>query len=187
MSLSIALMHHPMTDKRGDVVTTSITNLDIHDLARASLTFGLKSVFLVHPIPTQRVFAEKIILHWTEGWGSTYNTNRKEALEQVRLVADLGEVVDGLEALHDGRTPRLIATSARRYPNAVSFPGLRRMIASEPEVAYCLLFGTGWGLHPMVFEDVDHVLEPVQGRGEWNHLSVRAAVAIILDRLCGRE
>lgn len=187
MSLSIALLHHPMTDKRGDVVTTSITNLDIHDLARASLTFGLQRFFLVHPVPTQRAFAEKVLAHWTEGWGSTYNVTRKEALGIVRLAPDLGEVAEELEAESPGRDARFIATSARRYPNALAFPRLREMLASEPDVPYCLVFGTGWGLHPLVFEDMDFVLEPIQGGGNWNHLSVRAAVAIILDRLCGRE
>lgn len=176
-----------MTDKRGDVVTTSITNLDIHDLARASLTFGLKGVFIVHPVATQRAFVGKILTHWTEGWGSTYNTTRKDALQTVRLVADLGEVADQLEQEDEGRIARFIATSAKRHPSALTFSRLREMLAVEPEVPYCLVFGTGWGLHPMVFEDVDYVLEPIAGRGDWNHLSVRAAVAIILDRLCGRD
>jgi hypothetical protein len=31
----------------------------------------------------------------------------------------------------------------------------------------------------------DYILEPVYGPGEYNHLSVRSAVAIILDRLAG--
>jgi hypothetical protein len=175
-----------MTDKQGDVVTTSITNLDIHDLARASLTFGVEPFFLVHPVPTQHAFARKVLDHWTEGWGSTYNVTRKEALSIVRLAADLGEVADQLEAVHPGQIARFIATTARRHPNALTFQALRERLASEPEVPYCLVFGTGWGLHPLVFEDMDAVLEPIQGSGDWNHLSVRAAAAIILDRILGR-
>jgi hypothetical protein len=81
-----------MTDKHNDVVTTSITNLDIHDLARSAFTFGLHSYWVVHPVPAQRRFAERILQHWLEGWGATYNVNRKEALSVVHLAAHLGEV-----------------------------------------------------------------------------------------------
>ncbi len=186
MPLSIALLHHPMTDKHNDVVTTSITNLDIHDLARSAFTFGLHSYWVVHPVPAQRRFAERILQHWLEGWGATYNVNRKEALSVVHLAADLGEVADALEVEHGGIAPRFIATTAKRHSHSMPIAELRRRLDAEPNVPYCLVFGTGWGLHPMVIEEVDAVLEPITGPGAWNHLSVRAAVAIILDRLCGR-
>jgi hypothetical protein len=47
----------------------------------------------------------------------------------------------------------------------------------------CLLFGTGWGISQRVIETFDAVVEPIAGRGDFNHLSVRSAVAIALDRL----
>jgi hypothetical protein len=51
-----------------------------------------------------------------------------------------------------------------------------------------VVFGTGWGLAPTVVESADALLEPVRGvREEYNHLSVRAACAIILDRLLGKH
>ena len=50
-----------------------------------------------------------------------------------------------------------------------------------------LLFGTAWGLHDELLETVDYVLAPVTGRNGYNHLSVRTAAAIIMDRLVGRE
>jgi len=34
---------------------------------------------------------------------------------------------------------------------------------------------------------VDHRLAPIQGVSNYNHLSVRSAAAIILDRLLGTE
>jgi hypothetical protein len=46
-----------------------------------------------------------------------------------------------------------------------------------------LLLGTGWGLAAEVLDRVDDVLEPIAGAGPYNHLSVRAAAAIMLDRL----
>lgn len=176
-----------MTDKHGDVVTTSITNLDIHDLARLAMTYGLEAYWLAHPIPTQREFARVVLEHWLEGWGASYNPNRKEALGVVRLVADLGEVAEALEAAHPGAPePVFIATTAKRYGHSAPMAELRRRLAAEPETPFCLIFGTGWGLHPMVLQEVDMVLEPIEGAGAWNHLSVRAAAAIILDRLLGR-
>ena len=53
------------------------------------------------------------------------------------------------------------------------------------QVPLLLVFGTGWGLAPEVFDRGWTVLEPIRGRGVYNHLPVRAAAAIILDRLLG--
>ena len=50
-----------------------------------------------------------------------------------------------------------------------------------------LVFGTGWGLADEVIQAADVLLEPVRAREAtgYNHLSVRAACAIMLDRLLG--
>jgi hypothetical protein len=184
MSLYLALVHYPVCNKNGEVVATSITNLDIHDLARSAKTFGAQGLFLVTPVPSQQWFARRIIVHWSKGVGAVYNPTRKEALELVRMADDVEKVVEAIAA-ETGREPLLVATTARRRPNAVEFADLRRRIETT-EDPYCLLFGTGWGLHPEIFEQVDFVLEPICGPGDYNHLSVRAAAAIVLDRLMGR-
>ena len=49
-----------------------------------------------------------------------------------------------------------------------------------------MLFGTGWGLEKSILNEADYVLDSVEGIGEYNHLPVRAAIAIILDRLIAR-
>ena len=49
-----------------------------------------------------------------------------------------------------------------------------------------MLFGTGWGLEKSILTEADYVLDPIEGVGEYNHLPVRAAIAIILDRLVAR-
>ena len=54
------------------------------------------------------------------------------------------------------------------------------------EVPCMILLGTGWGLADAVFARSDLVLEPIPGRDDYNHLSVRAASAIMLDRILGR-
>ena len=46
-----------------------------------------------------------------------------------------------------------------------------------------LLFGTAGGISPNLLDKADVVLEPLGGNFTYNHLSVRTAVAIFIDRL----
>ncbi|MBM3335910.1 RNA methyltransferase [Candidatus Sumerlaeota bacterium] len=182
--LYIALVHYPVSNKRGEVVATSITNLDIHDLARSARTFGVRGVYFVTPVPSQQWFARRIIVHWSKGVGAAYNPTRKEAVELVRLVDNLEAVSNAIHS-ETGRRPLLVATTARQRANAISYGELRQRIQTSEE-PHCVVFGTGWGLHSDLFDQMDFVLEPIRGPGEYRHLSVRAAVAIVLDRLIGR-
>ena len=50
-----------------------------------------------------------------------------------------------------------------------------------------ILFGTGFGLTDEVMDSSYKILEPIRGNTKYNHLSVRSAVSIILDRLLGEE
>jgi hypothetical protein len=184
MAVFVALVHYPVVDKNGKTVTTSVTNFDIHDLARCAKTYGVGAVYFVNPVPSQQWFARRIMRHWTEGFGADYNPTRQEAMEVISLVSDLEEVADDIEARR-GRAPRFVATSAKPRPNMISYEELRGKIAEQKE-DFCLVFGTGWGLHASILAELDYFLEPIRGAGEWNHLSVRSAVAIILDRLLGR-
>ena len=78
--------------------------------------------------------------------------------------------------------PYLIATSARSVAGALPFPELAQRLETSSEP--CLLvFGTGYGLTDEVLSRCEAQLEPVTGVGDYNHLSVRAAAAIVLDRL----
>ncbi len=52
---------------------------------------------------------------------------------------------------------------------------------------FLIILGTGWGLTETIFSQSDYVLEAVEGYTDYNHLSVRSAAAIILDRLMGRQ
>lgn len=49
-----------------------------------------------------------------------------------------------------------------------------------------LVFGTGHGLAPELYVDGRPCLQPVRA-GQYNHLSVRTAAAIMLDRLIGEQ
>ena len=185
MSLYMAIIHYPVTNKNGAIVTTSITNFDIHDMGRSGLTYDVKRVFLANPVPSQQWFARRVVSHWTEGAGAAYNSTREASMSRVQVVADVFDVAEEIEKL-EGKPPIFVATSARPFPNSISYSELRGKLESEDE-PYCLLFGTGWGLHPEIIEEVDYLLEPIHGCGEYNHLSVRGAAAIILDRLRGER
>ncbi len=180
--LSLALVHYPCINKQGSVVTTAITNFDIHDIARAGRTYGVERYFIVTPVELQQQFARRIITHWVDGWGADYNPSRGEALANVQVAGDLVAVGNAIER-DTGRQPYWVATSAKPYPHSISLDAMRERIAAEP---VCLIFGTGYGLHPEVIELADAILEPIQGPMPWNHLSVRSAVSIYLDRLLGR-
>ena len=180
--LYVTLLHYPVYNKSGDVVTTAITNLDLHDIARVSKTFGVAGYYVINPQPAQRELAGRILSHWTDGWGSTYNPNRREAFESVSVVADMGEAVSGIEALQ-GEKPKIIATAAKGAKNAIGYADAREMM--EAGGVYLLVFGTGWGLTTEFLEGCDHTLKPVEGVEGYNHLPVRSAVSIILDRLLG--
>lgn len=67
--VAVALIHHPVYDKHRQVVTTAVTNLDLHDIARASKTFGLCRYFVVTPVQEQQSLAGRIRNHWLGGWG----------------------------------------------------------------------------------------------------------------------
>ncbi len=181
--LYLALLHHPVLDKNGQVVTTALTNMDVHDIARSALTYGVRRFYVAHPVRALRLLAQRIVEHWQTGYGATYNVTRKEALSIVALEADLDGVLVAIER-ETGQWPRLIATSARESPQRMTFAELRDDLcrSTQPQL---LLLGTGWGLAPEVIARADAFLEPIRGVGPYNHLSVRSAAAIVLDRLRG--
>jgi len=177
----LALLHYPVYDKDHKVVTTSITNLDIHDIARSARTYGVKRYFVVTPVRTLRALAEKILDHWRNGYGSVYNETRKDALALVTLTDDLAGTIQAVQQ-DAGERPRLVVTSARAGARRATFTEMRQKVAEAgPPLLFVL--GTGWGLTEEVLEQADDILEPIQGVGAYNHLSVRSAAAILLDRL----
>ena len=183
--LYLALLHHPVYDKNGQVVTTAVTNMDIHDIARAGKTYGVKAFYVATPVKALQKLARKIIDHWEEGYGSQYNATRKEALALARISDALDDVLIDVER-ETGEKPLLVATSARPGGQRASFAALRDMLINNTR-PIIILFGTGWGLTEAILSQSDYVLEAVEGTSGYNHLSVRSAAAIVLDRLLGRS
>lgn len=184
LRLDLALVHYPVCNKNGETIGSAVTNLDLHDIARAGRTFGIDTLYIVTPFADQQTLVRDILDHWQSGHGASYNPKRKEALALVRICHDLAELYELVQAKWQQK-PTILATSARVQSNQLGYAEARqRIFAGEPHL---ILFGTGWGMTPEVLADVDAMLPPILGNGEYNHLSVRSAAAIVLDRVLGKH
>lgn len=179
----LGLVHYPIYNRNMQVVTGSVTNFDIHDISRTCTTYDIQKYFVIHPAQPQQEIINEILKYWRQGYGSTANPDRNQALGIVQLVNDIRAAVEAIE-LAEGQKPLVLTTDARTYPNTVSYRYAREHILTQVQ-PILLLFGTGWGLEDGVMKSFDYILEPIYGAGEYNHLCVRSAVAIILDRLLG--
>lgn len=179
--MAIALVHHPVLDRRGDVVTSAVTNLDIHDLARLATTYNLSRYYLVTPAEEQQVLASRIIGHWQQGAGASYNPDRCLALDCLRVVNSFDEALDDWQSLV-GPEGVAVLTGAN-HCNGLDYSQTQSLAAEKPML---LVFGTGHGLAPELYVAGRHRLQPVRA-GQYNHLSVRTAAAIMLDRLIGEQ
>lgn len=179
----IGLIHYPIYNKHMEIVTTALTNYDLHDIARTAKTYNVKRYFIVHPVEAQREMALRIMNHWKTGGGVAYNPNRKEAFEETELVPTLDEVLQWIEN-EEGEKPIIVTTDARVYPNTISYKAMRQKIHDDAKPVL-ILFGTGFGMTKEMMQQFDYIIEPIYGAGSYNHLCVRSAVAIILDRLLG--
>jgi tRNA (guanine37-N1)-methyltransferase len=184
-TIFLALLHHPVYDKNKQIVTTAVTNMDIHDIARSSRTYGVRGFYVVTPVKALQKLSLKIIEHWEHGYGSQYNITRKEALSVARIRDALDDVLIDIER-EMGEKPCIVVTSARLGAERTSFVALKDML-EEKARPFLILLGTGWGLTESVFAQANYILEPIEGTADYNHLSVRSAAAIILDRLLGRH
>lgn len=185
MRLFIALLHYPVYNKNYQIIASCITSVDLHDLSRLAKTYGVKRFFVITPLKDQQGLAERIFRHWTVGHGARYNPTRKEAIELLTIASSLEDAVNQVGKI-EGEKPLLIATDACRqeqksltYLNAIDILNSGRVVI--------LVFGTAWGLDKEVMSRMDYMLEPIEGNTDYNHLSVRTAAAIILDRLAGRR
>jgi hypothetical protein len=143
-------------------------------------TYGLAQVYIISPLDDQRKLAQRIVSHWVGGRGGRLNPDREIALKKISITADLDEAIREV-GRKEGVRPKVIVTGARATDGALSYEQARGIIRSkEPTL---LLFGTAWGLASEVLTKADHYLSPIEGRTGYNHLSVRSAAGIILDRL----
>jgi hypothetical protein len=180
-----ALVHHPVRDKAGTAITSAITNIDVHDIARSSRTYGLAGYFVVSPIAAQRTIVDRILEHWREGPGARRVPDRTEALSRCHPVESI-EAAEAFVLAQTGKPPLRIVTEARPElaSRARTFEDVRALLRETDRPAM-ILFGTAHGLFPAVIDAADVVIAPIEGASDFNHLSVRAAAAITFDRLFG--
>jgi hypothetical protein len=171
-------------------VTTAVTNMDIHDIARSCRTYGVKGYFIVTPVEDQHELVGRILGHWQTEQSREYHPDRVEAVSLVRLARSFDEVQAAIRS-ETGQDAQVVLTDARPVLSPVSYSQYREELADPKREGKpaLLVFGTGWGISEDFYPAVNRVLAPVygpEGEGGYNHLSVRAAVAIILDRLFGK-
>jgi len=182
----IILLHYPIVDKNGKTVTTSVTNMDLHDISRTARTYCVKGFFVVTPVLDQHDLIGRILSHWARPGMRDIHPDRVEALSLVRLIRDFDSALAEIEK-ETGERPEVVMPDARPLDDAVSYEDYRKELLdpdrSRPAV---IVFGTGWGIDPSFFGKMDRILKPIygpEGRKGYNHLSVRSAAAIVLDRL----
>ena len=140
----IGLIHYPIYNKHMEVVTTALTNYDLHDIARTAKTYDVKRYFIVHPVEAQREMASRIMNHWKTGGGVHYNVNRKEAFEETELVPTLEDAIAWIEKetvrLYRGTylRGRYVQSSVRaqRRSHHPRPPSGRTMVESKGGITY---------------------------------------------------
>jgi len=171
-NIAVALVHHPVLNRKGESSTTSITPMDVHDFARTCSFYGIGKVYLVHPAKAMQAMVDDLTGYWATGEGGVRNAGRKQVLESVC-------VVDSLEDAQKDGDYQLWMTSAVDGEGSVIEPSQLLKITGN----HLIVFGTGWGLDVKKLPKENGWLSPIVGIGKVRHLSVRAALAIYLDRI----
>lgn len=182
-NVALVLVHHPVLSREGEVVTSAITNLDLHDIARSAFTYDVARFYVAHPVEAQRALALRIRSHWVGGSGALRIPDRSLAMSRLEIVESLDRALAELEP-----PVELWATSAAAGAPRLDHREARELLR-RGQGSVALVFGTGWGLAPSIIGRATHVLDPIRSpRSDgYNHLSVRAAAAIMLDRLFANE
>ncbi|MDR1915064.1 MAG: tRNA (guanosine(37)-N1)-methyltransferase TrmD [Synergistaceae bacterium] len=179
----VMLLHHPVLDRKGMSSTTSVTGMDLHDIARACRTYGVKKYLVVTPMASQRELVKKVASHWITGYGADFNPDRASAMQKIKVFAHSGRALEWVEE-REHQPSFTISTTAQPRDDSVSWLSLKtRALQMNRPIVF--IFGTGHGLHEDVIQSSDAVMAPISGGGDYNHLSVRSAVSIVLDRFFG--
>jgi hypothetical protein len=182
IQVDVALVHYPVVNRNGETIGSAVTNLDLHDIARAGKTYGVGTYWVITPFKEQQELAGQIVGHWTQGYGGSINPDRSDALSIITVCASYAEALSGATEKFREK-PLVLATCAKVQGDTVEYAEVRERIRHGTPVL--LLFGTAWGLSPEMLMTADGILPPLGGSTGFNHLSVRSAASIILDRLLG--
>lgn len=179
--IHLALRHDNVLGRRGETIHSSVTQTDLHDFCRLTLTYGLGGFHAITAMDAQHRLCNEILDFWREGFGKSYNPDRVAALQSLHIHHSFDDLI-ALLTERDGEAPLLIGTSAKPCDNTLDFGDLLPIMGSSGRSAV-IQFGTSWGLSDQQLHRCDRILPPIYGYDGYNHLSVRCAAAIIVDRL----
>ncbi len=180
-----ALLHNDVVLKDGSVGQSTITSIDIHDIARSSKTYGIKEYFLVTRLAAQSQLAENFLDFWKDDEAACLNRSRAEVLAFVTVKKEIEDCIEHIKKI-EGMSPILVVTSSRReipHEHMITFHDQGKLWREKRPILF--IFGTSHGISPEVMNSCDFRLIPLEGLEEFNFLSVRSAVGIVLDRWLG--
>lgn len=184
-NIFLGLVHYPVYNKNGQIVCTSVTNFDIHDISRLCRTYDINKYYIITNTLSQIEYTNRIISFWKKEDSIGFNKDRNIAFENTIVIDSIENAMIDIEKI-TGKKVNLITTSAKKFDNSISYELMSKKIFNDDEV-YFLIFGTGFGLTNEIMEKSTYILNPIRGNAKYNHLSVRSAVSIILDRLLGEK
>jgi hypothetical protein len=183
------LLHYPVTSRGGDPITTSVTNLDIHDISRTCRTYEVDHYYMVTPLVEQKELVGRILSYWKLASTKEWHPDRGEALARIEVLPYFEQVKEDLKRRYPEMTLEVAMPDARPLPNQLSYRQIRdKWELDAVSGVKVIIFGTGGGVDPIFYPEVHTYLGPIYGplgKEGYNHLSVRAAAAIVLDRLFG--
>lgn len=179
--IHLILRHDQVLGREGQIIHANVTQIDLHDFSRLSMTYGLGGFHAVTEITAQHRICGEILDYWRQGPGKSYNPDRVAALDKLHIHADFEACLALIEA-QTGKSPLLLATSAKEDHKNVDFASVPSIMKDSGR-PLAILFGTAWGLSAEQMNRCDGVLPPICGQHGYNHLSVRCAAAIIVDRI----
>lgn len=177
----LALRHDNVLGREDKPIHSSVTQIDLHDFSRLCRTYGMGGFHCITEMDAQHQISRDILEYWRKGFGKDYNPDRVLALEKLHLHRSFDEMIEVITKI-EGEAPLIIGTSARKTDKNLEFDDLLSIMVRSDRSAV-VQFGTAWGLSPEQIHRCDWVLPPIEGRTGYNHLSVRCAAAIIVDRL----
>ncbi len=179
----VVLMHDNVVVDKDKIGCSSVTSIDIHDIARSSKTYGIKEYFLVTPLKDQQKIVNIFLNFWHTS-GIEYNKNRSNAIENVTLSENFENVIESIFN-KNGKMPIVISTSAKKYDDIKNITYFDQELIFKQDRPVLFVLGTAKGLSDDFIKKCDYLLLPIKGFSDFNHLSVRSAAAIIFDRWLG--
>lgn len=184
-NLSFCLCHYPVRLEQGRTGSSSLTNLDIHDISRISRSYGMGPFYVLLELREQRDILDNILAHWRRAANPEVHADRKRALDQVCAVRNFTELEEKARAYY-GIKPTFILSSAnwlesKESGHMLGPEDVREICKNYPVI---ILLGTARGLSLKSLTINYKLLRPLRFLDE-NHLSVRAAAAIMADRILG--